>query len=103
MRPDPAAHRGEPITPQRLLATTPGRPLNTMPQTFPVILVPQPEGGFFVECPSLPGCYSQGETKDEALENIREAISLALEDLAANGEQPVSIAPPIVTEVRVAG
>lgn len=74
-----------------------------MPQTFPVILVPQPEGGFFVECPSLPGCYSQGETKEEALENIREAIALALEDLTETGGAPLTLPPPIVTEVRVAG
>jgi predicted RNase H-like HicB family nuclease len=73
-----------------------------MQHVFPVVLVPQPEGGFFVECPSLPGCYSQGETFEESLSNIREAIELTLQDLAESGESPPDIAAPIVTEVRVA-
>lgn len=50
-------------------------------RSFPVVLTPQPEGGYFVQCPTLPGCYSQGETVEESLANIREAIELALEDL----------------------
>ncbi len=42
---------------------------------YRVILEPDLEaGGFVVSCPSLPGCYSQGESCDEALKNIREAI-----------------------------
>ncbi|MFG0284523.1 MAG: type II toxin-antitoxin system HicB family antitoxin [Phycisphaerales bacterium JB039] len=51
-----------------------------MQRSFAVILHPQAEGGYFVEAPSLPGCYSQGETLEEALANIREAIELVLED-----------------------
>jgi predicted RNase H-like HicB family nuclease len=35
----------------------------------------------------LPGCYSQGETIEEALENIREAIALCLEDMESEGEK----------------
>ncbi|HEX7575906.1 MAG TPA: type II toxin-antitoxin system HicB family antitoxin [Candidatus Methanoperedens sp.] len=38
-------------------------------------------GGFVVSCPSLPGCFSQGDTKEEALENIKEAIQACLESL----------------------
>ncbi len=44
-----------------------------------VVLELQEEGGFTVYVPSLPGCISQGETKAEALDNIREAIELYLE------------------------
>ena len=44
-----------------------------------VVLEPQEEGGYFVHVPSLKGCYSQGETKKEALHNIKEAIKLYLE------------------------
>ncbi len=44
-----------------------------------VILEKQEEGGFTVYAPSLPGCISQGETKEEALSNIKEAIALYLE------------------------
>ena len=42
---------------------------------YRVILEPDlEEGGFVVSCPSLPGCHSQGETREEALTNIRDAI-----------------------------
>jgi predicted RNase H-like HicB family nuclease len=44
-----------------------------------VVLEPQEEGGFTASVPSLPGCISQGETREEALENIKEAIALYLE------------------------
>jgi antitoxin HicB len=53
---------------------------------FKVFLEPAEEGGYVVSCPSLPGCYSQGESLEEALENIKEAITLCLEDLQARGE-----------------
>jgi antitoxin HicB len=51
-----------------------------------VILIPDETGGYVVEVPSLPGCYSQGETEAEALENIKEAIELHIEDMRAAGE-----------------
>lgn len=44
-----------------------------------IILEPQEEGGFTVYVPSLPGCISQGETKEESIKNIKEAIQLYLE------------------------
>jgi predicted RNase H-like HicB family nuclease len=44
-----------------------------------VVLEPSDEGGYTVYVPSLPGCISEGDTKEEALENIREAIDLYLE------------------------
>ena len=44
-----------------------------------VVLEPQEEGGYTVYVPSLPGCISQGETIEEALKNIKEAIELYLE------------------------
>jgi predicted RNase H-like HicB family nuclease len=46
-----------------------------------VILYPDEDNYWVVEVPSLPGCISQGETKEEALTNIQEAISLYLEVL----------------------
>lgn len=45
-----------------------------------VILEKAEEGGYVIHVPSLPGCISQGETKEEALENIKEAIQLYLDD-----------------------
>jgi hypothetical protein len=47
---------------------------------FKVLLEPDETGGYVATCPSLPGCYSQGDTVDGALDNIREAIELCLED-----------------------
>lgn len=44
-----------------------------------VVLEPSEEGGYTVHVPSLPGCISEGETEEEALLNIREAIELYLE------------------------
>ena len=48
---------------------------------FKVVLEPSDEGGYTVYVPSLPGCISEGETVQESLENIREAIKLYLEPL----------------------
>ncbi len=53
-----------------------------------VLLYRDEDGFFIVEVPSLPGCVSQGETRDEALDNIREAISLHIEVLSERG-QPI--------------
>jgi predicted RNase H-like HicB family nuclease len=53
---------------------------------FKVILEPDESGGYVVSCPSLRGCHSQGETVEEALRNIKEAIELCLEDLNERGE-----------------
>ncbi len=54
---------------------------------FKVIIEPDQSGGFIVSCPSIQGCYSQGDNIDEALENIKEAILLCLEDLESLGEE----------------
>lgn len=60
-----------------------------------VILIPDEDGvGYTVEVPSLPGCISQGDTYDEALANIREAIDLYIEVLIEDGrEVPEDYAP----------
>ena len=50
---------------------------------FKVILEEDKEmGGYVVSCPALPGCHSQGDTKKEALNNIKEAIQACLESLS---------------------
>lgn len=54
-------------------------------RTFHVVLEPETEGGFSVYVPSLPGCASQGDTKEEALANIREAIEAYLLGLKDDG------------------
>jgi len=59
------------------------------------ILIEQDEDGVFVaEVPSLPGCVSQGQTRKQVIENIKEAITGYIESLHAHGE-PI---PPSITE-----
>ena len=53
---------------------------------FSVILEPAEEGGFNVSIPALDGCFTQGETEEEALQNAREAILCYLEGLAKVNE-----------------
>ncbi|MFW6057046.1 MAG: type II toxin-antitoxin system HicB family antitoxin [Chloroflexota bacterium] len=49
---------------------------------YRVVMEPQPDGGYTVYVPALPGCISEGDDRDEALANIREAIALYRESLA---------------------
>ena len=51
-----------------------------------VLLYPGEDGYFVVEVPSLPGCISQGKSREEALANIEEAVSLYIEVLQERGE-----------------
>jgi len=51
-----------------------------------VVLYPGEDGYMVAEVPSLPGCVSQGKSREEALENVREAISLHVEVLRERGE-----------------
>lgn len=61
------------------------------------IVLEQDEGGIFIaECPSLPGCISQGKTRKEALENIQDAIKGYIESLKKHNE-PVPL--PIEEEI----
>lgn len=61
------------------------------------ILIEQDEDGIFVaQCPSLPGCISQGKTRKEALENIQDAIKGYLKSLKKHNEP---IPPPIEEEI----
>ncbi|HEV7642953.1 MAG TPA: type II toxin-antitoxin system HicB family antitoxin [Pyrinomonadaceae bacterium] len=61
------------------------------------VTIEQDEDGVFVaEVPALPGCISQGTTRAEALENIKEAIELYVESLEAHNEP---VPPPITEEI----
>lgn len=55
---------------------------------FQVLLEKSDEGGYTVYVPSLPGCVSEGETEEEALANISEAISLYLEPIREDDDIP---------------
>lgn len=70
---------------------------------FPVVIEKDEKDYYFAYAPSLQGCYTQGKSHIEALENIKEAIELHLEDRRANGEpiprrKPVSLSS---VEVKV--
>src|SRR5579859_6675364 len=54
--------------------------------TLPIV-VEADSDGYFVSCPALQGCYSQGDTYEEAVENIKDAIRLHIEDRLADGEE----------------
>ena len=56
--------------------------------TFKVVIHPEPQGGFWGEVPALPGCYSEGETEDELMKNLREAALGYLDVLHAEGRHP---------------
>ena len=53
-----------------------------------VVLEPSEEGGYTVYVPSLPGCVSEGDTEEEALRNIKEAIELYLESVEEDSPVP---------------
>jgi antitoxin HicB len=63
---------------------------------YRVVIEVDEDGVFIAECPALPGCVSQGSTRDEALRNIRDAIQGYLASLAKHGEP---VPPPITEEV----
>lgn len=58
---------------------------------YPVIIEEDERGGYVAVCPAFEGCYTQGDTVEEALANIREAIELCLEELRAEGRE---VPPP---------
>ena len=55
---------------------------------FSVTIARDEDGIYIVECPAIPGCVSQGKTREEAIENIKDAIKLCLEVIAERGLFP---------------
>lgn len=53
---------------------------------YTVILEREEDGGYHAFCPTLKGCHTQGDTLEEALANVREAIAAYLESLQKHGE-----------------
>ena len=72
-------------------------------KTYTVVLTPDPiDGGFIATVPALPGCVTQGDTVEEAIENAEDVIRLFVSSLERHGEPvPEEQDPPIVQSVRV--
>lgn len=69
--------------------------------TLPIIVEADADG-YFVSCPALQGCYSQGDTYEEAVKNIKDAIRLHIEDRLAEGEEVPEHLSVSLTTVEVA-
>ena len=63
---------------------------------YRVLIEQDEDNNFIVECPSLPGCISQGKTREEALKNIEDAIKGYIESLKKHDEP---VPPPVTEEV----
>jgi predicted RNase H-like HicB family nuclease len=68
---------------------------------FTVILEREEKGGYHAFCPALKGCHTQGDTLDEALANVREAIEGYLESLRAHDE-PLPVEDILIKPIEVA-
>ncbi|HEX4596085.1 MAG TPA: type II toxin-antitoxin system HicB family antitoxin [Bryobacteraceae bacterium] len=69
--------------------------------SYTVILEQDPDGGFVAIVPALPGCVSQGETREEAMANVREAVELYIEDCVAAGDPVPNEAGKEFVELQV--
>ena len=69
---------------------------------YTVVPEPQKDGGFTVQCVEIPGAISQGENKDEALANIKEAIELVLEVQLEELQKKTHAVRLEITKVEVA-
>lgn len=67
---------------------------------YRVVLIPSDQG-YAVGCPALPGCWSQGRTREEALANIREAIQLWLEVAEEDARREAATEHGVLEEVMI--
>lgn len=71
--------------------------------TYSIVLDPDPDGGFTVTVPALPGCVTEGDTVEECRAHAEEAIALYIEELVGRGEPiPEEREHPQVLQVTVA-
>jgi len=69
---------------------------------YTVILHQAEEGGYWVEVPALPGCYSQGETVEQTMRNVKEAIESHLEALREGKEEIPAEEELVIGRVKIA-
>jgi antitoxin HicB len=71
---------------------------------YRVVLEPdQEDGGFVAHCPALPGCFSQGDSREEAMGNIKEAIEAYIESLQKDSLPIPDDIKPEIMKVRING
>jgi predicted RNase H-like HicB family nuclease len=63
---------------------------------FRIVIEQDEDGAFVASCPTLPGCWSQGDTRDEAIANVKDAIAGYLESLKKHGDP---VPAPITEEI----
>ena len=68
---------------------------------FTVVIEADKSGGYYAFCPALPGCYSQGETVEEAKINAQEAVQCHLESLIKDGESIPQEREEFISTIRV--
>jgi predicted RNase H-like HicB family nuclease len=66
------------------------------------VIIEKDSHGYFAFCPELQGCYTQGDTYEEALKNIKDAIHLHIEDRIENGEEIPQVESVSLTLMEVA-
>jgi len=66
------------------------------------VVIEKDENGYFAFCPELQGCYTQGETYEEVLKNIKDAMHLHIEDRIESGEEIPSVESVSLTSLEVA-
>jgi len=66
------------------------------------VIIEKDENGYFAFCPELPGCYTQGDSFEEALENIKDAVKLYIEDMIESGEEVPKFEAITLSQIEVA-
>ncbi len=66
------------------------------------VVIEKDSDGYFAFCPELQGCYTQGETYEEVIENIKDAIHLHVEDRIENGEVVPQVDSVSITLMEIA-
>ncbi len=74
-----------------------------MTREYTIVLTPEPEGGFTITVPALPGYVGYAETEEEALKLAEEGVKFHIESLAAEGQPvPEEVGAPRILRLRVA-
>ena len=65
------------------------------------VIIEKDKDGYFAYCPELPGCYTQGDSFEESLENIKDAVKLYIEDMIESGEEIPKFEAITISQIEV--